>query len=166
MSTWLCLEINQLLTQARNAKPTGLTVAQRQIAAPPEGGQPASPLYQFFDISHYQNDWKPTIRQIMDRPEYGTEYVELDNGFWYLLELDGSFTHMTDHEFQDFLKWKKEQEAGENGGGDDNDLDTSMEDWDGEGEDGPDPSLSMLNSEIEALDAEMKDFDSELKRSS
>ncbi|KAK1782016.1 hypothetical protein QBC45DRAFT_319616 [Copromyces sp. CBS 386.78] len=146
----------------RNAKPTGLTAAQRHIAAPPEGGQPASPFYQSLDISQYSDDRQPAVLQIMQRPEYGTEYAELDNGFWYILEQDGSFTHMTDHELQDFLGWKKDQED-ENGGNRELEMDDEalLAEYH-RADESPDPSLEIVNSEIEALDAELEAVNSEL----
>lgn len=145
-------------------------------------GLPASPLYNVYDITKWKHDWQPVMVQIMDRPECATEYVKLDNELWYILEADGSFTHMTDHEFGDFLQWKRAEEQA-TGSNDATDEDTPMEDQDSDedtpmdvcdsdddseddddssDEDGPDPTLHMLNSEIEALDAEMEDIDSQI----
>ncbi|KAJ4406208.1 hypothetical protein N0V85_004547 [Neurospora sp. IMI 360204] len=97
--------------QPHYRKPTGLTEAQRRIADPPDEGRPAASVYACFDISQYSPDWEPRVLRILERPELGTEYVELDNGLWYLLEEDGGYKHMTDQEFQEFLAWKMDQEG-------------------------------------------------------
>ncbi|EGO51861.1 hypothetical protein NEUTE1DRAFT_104883 [Neurospora tetrasperma FGSC 2508] len=151
----------------KNAKPTGLTDAQRAIAAPPNGGKPAAPVYAFFDISKYRPDWQPEVIQIVERPELNTQYAQLDNGFWYLLEEDGGYMHMTDREFKDFLAWKMDRDQRE----EDDETEEESDDHDellaefDAADEVPDPSLEMLNSEIEEIESEMEKIDSELGES-
>ncbi|EAA34758.1 hypothetical protein GE21DRAFT_2434 [Neurospora crassa] len=154
----------------KNAKPTGLTDAQRAIAAPPHGGEPAAPVYAFFDISKYKPDWQPGVIQIVKRPELNTEYAQLDNGFWYLLEEGGGYVHMTDKEFKDFLAWKMDRDQREEEddeteeGSDDHDDEELLAEFDA-AEEAPDPSLEMLNSEIGDMELETEKIDPELRDS-
>ncbi|KAL0475628.1 hypothetical protein QR685DRAFT_430092 [Neurospora intermedia] len=158
----------------KNAKPTGLTDAQRAIAAPPNEGKPAAPVYAYFDISTYKPDWQPGVIHIVHRPELNTQYAQLDNGYWYLLEEDGGFMHMTDREFKDFLAWNMDRNQREEE--DDEIKDVEMEeesDDDDEellaefhaAEEAPDPSLEMLNSEVEEIESELERIDPELRDS-
>ncbi|KAK3495809.1 hypothetical protein B0T13DRAFT_449313 [Neurospora crassa] len=154
----------------KNAKPTGLTDAQRAIAAPPHGGEPAAPVYAFFNISRYNPDWQPGVIQIVERPEFDTEYAQLDNGFWYLLEEDGGYVHMTDKEFKDFLAWNMDRDQREEE--DDDETEEESDDDDEEllaefdaSKEAPDPLLEMLNSEIEEIESEMEKIDPELRDS-
>lgn len=161
---------NSLLTQFRNERPTGLTEAQRRIAAPPDGGRPAASVYAYFDISQeekYRPDWeRPRVLHILERPELGTEYVKLDNGFWYLLEEDGGYKHMTDREFNEFLAWKVgvEEESTTSEEGTEDEEEELLAEFDA-AEEAPDSSLEVLNSEIEALHSEIEEIDSELEDS-
>lgn len=155
-----------MLTPYRNAQPTGLTDAQRTIAAPPDDGKPAAALYAFFNISKYKPDWQPSLTQIMMRLELGLEYAELDNGFWYLLEEDGGYKHMTDRQFKDFLKWKseKEAEADKDAATDPDETESDegeyvpdFEDPDSDEEITPDSSIELIDPELKELDSEMED---------
>ena len=103
-----------------------------------------------------------------------TQYAQLDNGYWYLLEEDGGFMHMTDREFKDFLAWNMDRNQREEE--DDEIKDVEMEeesDDDDEellaefhaAEEAPDPSLEMLNSEVEEIKSELERIDPELRDS-
>lgn len=108
------------------------------------------------------------VIQIVERPELNTQYAQLDNGFWYLLEENGGFMHMTDREFKDFLAWKMDRDQREEDDATDEESDEDDEEllaeWDA-AEEAPDPSLERLNSEIEEIDSEMEKIDPELEDS-
>ncbi|KAK3395801.1 hypothetical protein B0T20DRAFT_463398 [Sordaria brevicollis] len=151
----------------KDAKPTGLTDAQRRIAAPPDNGEPAAALYAFLDITQYKPDWQPVAVEIMTRLDNNLEYVQLDNGFWYLLEEDGSYKHMTDAQFKDFLKWKAEKDADAKKEGardpdetesDESEYVADFEDHDSDDEMiTPDSSVELIDPELDKLNFEKDD---------